>query len=192
MFSIQVENSRPSHFFMINEKSRDLFIFDVDMNSHNEEAEVFTFKQLCRERLITVVPSFDYIPGIKYYQDQECIVYGWKGNIARRSIINHERILIQLDHKIHENDYRFFITSDSKSIVYRSDDENIYFSEAMWGKNNKSISYMLKECSSVTFKEIEFDTINSQFCCLTKPGKIWLFNNLNSYQEDVRGTFNYK
>lgn len=44
MFSIQVENSRPSHFFMINEKSRDLFIFDVDMNSHNEEAEVFTFK----------------------------------------------------------------------------------------------------------------------------------------------------
>jgi hypothetical protein len=105
MVLLTIENARNNHMFMFNKKTKSLHIYNVDMEKLEEEQEAFTFQQLQRERLITIIPNFDYNLRVKYHLDMSAIFYVWKGNLISRNILTGERKETKFAHKIMEGTY---------------------------------------------------------------------------------------
>jgi hypothetical protein len=187
---VQIENARTNHLFYYNTKTGGLHIFNVELVDDVQEA--FTFQQLQKERLITILPKFDYRKGTNYLLDVESILYAWKGNLIRRNIVTGERQEIKFENKIMGNYYQLYARLESKQVYYRTENGNIYFADLLWGTEDKVLSFQIFKNQSTLNKSIEYDPINNQYACFTTPTTLCVFPNLGSYQQEAEGSFNFK
>lgn len=140
MSLLTVENARSNHMFMFNKAAKSLHIYNVDLEKIEDDHEAFSFQQLQRDRLITVLPNFDYHPRVKYYLDSETLLYVYKGNFISRNIVTGERQELKFEHKIDDHSYQIYSRDGCKQIYYRSMEGHLVFADLEWGSNNKVLS----------------------------------------------------
>ena len=52
---------------MFHKKTKGLHVYNIDLERAEDELQVFTFDGLNEDRLVTIVPFFDFSPQVKYF-----------------------------------------------------------------------------------------------------------------------------
>jgi hypothetical protein len=191
MVLVPVQNTRRNHMFMFSKRTKSLHIYNIELESVEEELQAFTFDQLDRERCVTIIPHFDYHPKVKYFLNVDTLLYSWKGNLVSRNVVTGQKKEIKFESKIVNNDYIIYAGSESLQVLYRTADDHICFTDLYW-MNEKVLSYQICKNQSVLNTQVEFDAINNQFATFVSPTVIFVFPNLGETSIDAEGTMDFK
>lgn len=196
MLLVMVHNARTSHMFMYNKRTRGLHVYNIDSLREAQDGGVFTFYQLQRERLVTIVPQFDYCPYATYYLDGETIRYVAKSHLIARNIVTGQRQEIKLQQKLCRSQYAICPRGESLQIYFRSLDGNLYFTDLMWMNDKalydhcqRKLVYKIYDSQSVIHTRLVLDGINDQLACFVSPSVVSIIPNLSWYSTDAEGTF---